>query len=120
MRKDTVLQFEVPGEFKDQLTEILRQGAQRLILEAVEAEFTTFLESHGHERLEDGRRRIVRLGICHKGKWSQALGAYPLRFLDPGIGKAIRKKEPFSLPLSWCPPMCGVVKVWRLPFPIFI
>ena len=62
MTKNNVIDFALPGEFKDQLTEILRQGAQGLILQAVEAEFATFLDRHNHEKLEDGRQRIVRHG----------------------------------------------------------
>jgi hypothetical protein len=57
MKKDNVIELVQPGEFKDQLTEVLRQGAQ-----AVEAEFAAFLEDHADEKLEDGRRRIVRHG----------------------------------------------------------
>ena len=60
MKQNNVIEFAIPGEFKDQLTEILRQGAQRLIFEAVEAEFSLFLEGHDRERLADGRQRIVR------------------------------------------------------------
>jgi hypothetical protein len=32
-----------PGEFKDHLTEILRQGARKLVLQAVEVEFASFI-----------------------------------------------------------------------------
>ena len=37
MEKDNVIELVQPGEFKDQLTEVLRQGAQALVLQAVEA-----------------------------------------------------------------------------------
>ena len=35
MKKDNVIELTQPGEFKDQLTEILRQGAQTLVLQEV-------------------------------------------------------------------------------------
>jgi hypothetical protein len=55
-------------ESKDHLTEILRQGAQGLILQAFEAEFAAFLETHSDEKLEDGRKRVVP-GIYPRGRW---------------------------------------------------
>jgi len=68
MKKNNVTELVQPGEFKDHLTEILRQGARNLVLQAVEAEFASFLQSHEHEELEDGRKRIVRHGHLPKGK----------------------------------------------------
>ena len=35
MKKDNVVELIQPGEFKDQLTEVLRQGAQVIILTSV-------------------------------------------------------------------------------------
>ena len=49
-RKNNVIELVQPGEFKDQLTEILRQGAQTLVMQAVEAEFAEFLDQHTHEK----------------------------------------------------------------------
>ncbi|MBA3814420.1 MAG: hypothetical protein H0X26_08055 [Alphaproteobacteria bacterium] len=50
MEKDNVIELVQPGEFKDQLTAVLRQGTQALFLQAVEAEFAAFLESHSAEK----------------------------------------------------------------------
>ena len=58
MKKDNVIELIQPGEFKDHLTEVLRQGAQSLVLQAVEAEFAAFLDNHSDEKLEDGRKRL--------------------------------------------------------------
>ena len=68
MKEDNVIELVQPGEFKDHLTEVLRQGAQTLVLQAVEAEFAAFLENHSDEKLEDGRKRVVRHGhlpVCN-------------------------------------------------------
>jgi putative transposase len=62
MKKNNVIELIQPGEFKDHLTEVLHQGVQSLVLQAVEAEFTAFLENHSDEKLEDGRKRVVRHG----------------------------------------------------------
>lgn len=59
MKKHNITELVQPGEFKDHLTEILRQGARSLVLQAVETEFASFLQSHEQEELEDGRKWIV-------------------------------------------------------------
>ena len=79
MTKNNVIDFALPGEFKDQLTEILRQGAQGLILQAVEAEFAAFLDRHNHQKLEDGRQRIVRHGHLPVRKVATGIGAIPIK-----------------------------------------
>ena len=61
MKKDNVTELVQPEEFKDHLTEILRQGARSLVLQAVEAELASFLQSHEHEELEDGSLPIAKL-----------------------------------------------------------
>lgn len=53
---------EVSGEVRDVLTDILRQGAQQLITQAVEVEVEEFLRQYRAMRDEAGRRQIVRNG----------------------------------------------------------
>jgi len=47
---------------QDALTAILRDGAQRLLAEAVEAEVAEWIESHAHVQDAAGRRQVVRNG----------------------------------------------------------
>ncbi len=70
-----------PGAFSDLLTDVLRNGAQRLLAHAVEAEVSSFIEAHADERLDDGRARIVRHGHL------------PERGIQTGIG-AVRVRQP--------------------------
>jgi putative transposase len=74
MSEDKVVCLRQPDEIDDPLTEILRSGAQRLIAQAVEAEFAAFLGSHGDLKLPDGRQRVVRHGYD------------PVRPIQTGIG----------------------------------
>ena len=74
MTEHKVISYRQKDEIVDPLTEILRAGARRLIAQAVEAEFETFLASHGELVLTDGRQRIVRHG--HD----------PVRSIQTGIG----------------------------------
>src|SRR5450432_2850755 len=74
MTENRVVALRQKGAIDDPLTEILRTGARRLIAQAVEAEFETFLASHVELILPDGRRRVVRHG--HD----------PVRAIQTGIG----------------------------------
>lgn len=46
----------------DVLTDVLRDGARRLLAEAVEAEVAAWIDAHAHHRDEAGRRQVVRNG----------------------------------------------------------
>ena len=61
-RDNTVLRFQHPEEIDDPLTSVLRDGARRLLAQAVEAEAEVFLAAMREERLADGRARMVRHG----------------------------------------------------------
>src|ERR1700722_13046406 len=74
MTENRVVALRQKGAIDDPLTEILRIGARRLIAQAVEAEFETFLTSTAEFVLPDGRRRLVRHG--HD----------PVRAIQTGIG----------------------------------
>jgi len=63
MKTDTtVLAFQHPDEINDPLTYVLRDGARRLLAQAIEAEAGAFLAIMKDERLPDGRARLVRHG----------------------------------------------------------
>lgn len=74
MYEDRVVCLRQKGAIDDPLTEILRAGARRLIAQAVEAEFESFLADNAELRLADGRQRVVRHG--HD----------PVREIQTGIG----------------------------------
>jgi putative transposase len=71
-RDNTVLAFQHPDHLDDPLTSVLRNGARRLLAQAVEAE--AFLVSMQDARLADGRARLVRHGHG------------PERMIQTGIG----------------------------------
>ena len=75
MNKDTpILDFGREGT-NDALTEILREGARKLLLAAVEDEIQHFLKENEGQRLADGRAAVVRNGYL------------PEREIQTGIGK---------------------------------
>jgi putative transposase len=59
---------------RDALTEILREGAQQMLGQAIEHEVAEYLRRHAHQRDEHGRRLVVRNGYL------------PARDLQTGVG----------------------------------
>ena len=59
---------------KDALTDLLREGARRLLAEAVEAEVAAWIDAHAHLKDAAGRRQVVRNGHL------------PERTIQTGIG----------------------------------
>jgi putative transposase len=66
---------------QDVLTEILRDGARRMLGEAIEAEVATWIDAHAHLKNQAGRRQVVRNGHL------------PERTIQTGIGE-IQVKQP--------------------------
>ena len=66
---------------QDVLTEILRDGARRMLAEAIEAEGVAWLDAHVHFKDTSGRRQVVRNGHL------------PERTIQTGIGE-IQVKQP--------------------------
>ncbi len=92
MGEDTVVEFRQPGSIgEDSLTEVLRAGARQLLVQAVEAEVTSFVEAHGHLTDEVGRRRIVRHGYLPEREIQTGIGPVAVRcprVRDRGAGAA--------------------------------
>lgn len=79
MKKDTVVELRRPAQEQDLLSTVLRDGAQRLVAQAVQAEFEEFLGRMGGERLEDGRSAVVRNGFQPEREILTGLGPVAVR-----------------------------------------
>ncbi len=80
MKTDTtVVSFPHPDEIDDPLTSVLREGARRLLTQAVEAEAEAFLSAMADERLADGRARVVRHGHGPERMIQTGIGAVPVK-----------------------------------------
>ena len=78
MRNDKVVTLKNPGvsgEVRDALTEIIREGAQQLLSQAIETEVAEFLAKYRDARDDAGRRIMVRNGHL------------PARTIHTGIGE---------------------------------
>lgn len=76
MKNDTtILPFRQSESIADPLTELAREGARRMLAEALKAEADAFVASFADEQLEDGRQRIVRHGFGPERKIQTGIGA---------------------------------------------
>ena len=76
MKNDTtILPFRQSETIVDPLTKLAREGARRMLAEALKAEADAFVASFADEQLEDGRQRIVRHGFGPERQIQTGIGA---------------------------------------------
>ncbi len=101
MTDSNVFKLSQPGTFADLLTEVLRNGAHALLVQAVETEAAAFLETHAGLKTEDGRQRMVRHGHLPERAVMTGIGAVQVRqprLRDRGKGGERIKFTPSILP----------------------
>ena len=79
MKKDTVVELRRPAQGQDLLSTMLRDGAQRLVAQAVQVEFEEFLWRFSGDRVEDGRAAVVRNGFQPEREVLTGLGPVAVR-----------------------------------------
>lgn len=80
MNADTTISaFRQPATIDDPLTWVLRDGARRLLAQAVEAEADAFLAAMRQDRLADGRARFVRHGHGPERAIQTGIGPVPVK-----------------------------------------
>ena len=79
MTDNNVIKLSQPGTFTDSLTEVLRNGAQALLAQAVEAEIADWLVRHSDLATDDGRQRLVRHGHLPERNIMTGIGPVSVR-----------------------------------------
>jgi transposase-like protein len=82
-----------PGQIDDPLTDVLRDGAARLLACAIDAEVEAHLAAYSNLKLVDGRQRIVRHGSLPEREVQTGIGAVKVkapRVRDRGTEEKIR------------------------------
>ncbi|NIT40918.1 MAG: IS256 family transposase [Gammaproteobacteria bacterium] len=80
MEKDNVIELKKPEPFVDDpITDILRQGARKLLAEALEAEIQSFLSQYADYKDDQGRRRITRNGYLPEREIQTGIGPVPVK-----------------------------------------
>lgn len=67
------------NEFRDALSELIRQGARQLIAQAVEAELNDFLEQYQSLKDPQGRQAVVRNGYLPERTITTGVGDIPVQ-----------------------------------------
>ena len=63
----------------DALTSILREGAQRMLAQAIEAEVADYIERYAHQRDAVGHRQVVRNGYKDEREIQTGIGPITIR-----------------------------------------
>ena len=81
MEEDSVVPLPRPGAgvTGDPLLAVLREGARRMLMQAVEAEVEAFLAAHAELADEQGRRRLVRNGHAPERQIQTGIGPLGVR-----------------------------------------
>ena len=80
MRNVTLFPGSVPeSSATDVLTEVLKQGAQKLLATAIEAEVTSYIERHAEVVDENGHRVVVRNGHLPERTIQTGIGGVQVR-----------------------------------------
>ena len=100
MNKNTVVSMEDRGSFTDQLTDLLRDGAQQLIRSAVEAELAQLIDQYRDQQTQEGKAVVVRNGY-HPDRQIQT-GIGPVTVRIPKVRS--RTDEPITFHSAVVPP----------------
>jgi putative transposase len=81
---------------QDILTDILRDGARRLLAEAIEAEVAAWIDARGHLKDQAGRQQVVRNG--HLPERAIQTGIGPVEVKQPRVRdrRPAAEREPFT------------------------
>jgi transposase-like protein len=89
------------------IDEIVREGARRMLAEALQAEVDAYIAAHGAERDENGRRLVVRTGYHQSREALTSAGAIKVtvprvngKRTDPGTGE--RRRFSSAIVPPWC------------------
>jgi transposase-like protein len=113
MRKSNVLEHQGQEQVEDPLTELLREGAKRLIHRAVDEELQEQLSGYSGHKTEDGTAAVVRSGY------------HPEREIQTGVGPVtvripkIRSKtgKPVTFRSALVPPYVRKTKTLEAALP---
>lgn len=102
MSERTIPHLPDPSGFaSDAFTDVMRDGARKLIEQAIHAKLVTLRATFSKEKLEDGRARLVRHGHLPEREVMSGIGPMPVtvpRVRDRGLGEDKITFTPCLLP----------------------
>lgn len=82
MKKSNLIDLSSRAENADPLTDLIRQGARKLIEQVIEAELMVYMEAFSERKLSDGRAAVVRNGYQPERERHKAISGHPLSWGD--------------------------------------
>ena len=79
MNKDTIVTDDVRTEFHFTIDEFIQQGAQRMLLAALQSEVDTYIQQHRSEQDGNGHALVVRNGRSQERTIQSGVGQLKLR-----------------------------------------
>ncbi len=79
MGKDNIFSLEKPDYFEDSLTDLLRDSAQRMLGEAIQAECDEFLLGYRGQRSAAGLQAVVKSGFHPRRQVQTGIGSIAVR-----------------------------------------
>jgi len=113
MSKNNVIELEGRDARVDPLSELLLEGAQKLIYQAVQAELDACLEQYSDRRTEDGRTGVVRNGYQPEREIQTGIG--PVTVKTPKI--RAKTGEPVTFHSALVPPYVRKTKSLEAALP---
>jgi putative transposase len=96
---------------QDVLTEVLRDGARRMLAQSVGAEAAAWIEAHGHLKDESGHKQVVRNGHLPERTIQTGLG--PIEVQQPRVRDRRPAGRREALSSALLPPNCVRPGAWR-------
>jgi putative transposase len=115
--QDNIVKFAEPGAFEDPLSEVLRNGARKLLADAIEAEVSDFLGRHSRFLTEEGQQRLVRHGQLPEREIMTGIGPAGVRapWVDDRAGQG---EERIRFSSAILPPYARRSKSFEVSIPI--
>ncbi len=80
MSQDNVIELKKPEPFiDDPISDILRNGARKLLAQALEAEIESFLSQYADFKDDQGRKRVTRNGYLPEREIQTGIGQVPVK-----------------------------------------
>lgn len=99
MKKTNVIELNRQAQsFDDPLTDVIRNGARKILKEALEAEIEMFLEQFKEFKTDDGKQRVIRNGYLPERKIVTGIGEVDIK--APRVRDRLQKGA--SHPIRFC------------------
>src|SRR3954447_18201073 len=98
----TEIRIVPPAPSQDVLTDLLRDGARRLLAQAIEAEVATWIDARAHLKDQTGRQQVVRNG--HLPERTIQTGIGPVEIKQPRVRDRRPAHERASFTSAILPP----------------